>query len=160
MQKSYSFYLIWKEHIRRILSFWNHVYDYRPNCTLFSSTAIINLIGVALHDLIIQSHFGDMNRNVLLICSWSRSRNPTHTHFILFWGPRNKRFNHPRVKNLISLAMRIHPGIPPKRKINSIEIIFIDTPSPGNKKRKTSPRKNNLTGKRYRDCNVRAICHS
>ena len=37
MQKS-NFYLIWKELIRRIfLLFWNHVYYYRPNCTLLSS---------------------------------------------------------------------------------------------------------------------------
>ena len=45
---------------------------------------------------------------------------PFHTSL----GPRNIRFNRHRVKNLHSLAMRIHPGISPKRKINSIEIIF------------------------------------
>ena len=45
---------------------------------------------------------------------------PFHTSL----GPRNIRFNLHRVKNLHSLAMRIHPGISPKRKINSIEIIF------------------------------------
>ena len=45
---------------------------------------------------------------------------PFHTSL----GPRNIRFNLHRVKNLHSLAMRIHPGISPKRKINTIEIIF------------------------------------
>ena len=38
---------------------------------------------------------------------------PFHTSL----GPRNIRFNLHRVKNLHSLAMRIHPGISPKRKI-------------------------------------------
>ena len=38
--KSHNFYFIWKGHIRRIfLLFWNHVYDYRSNCTLFGPTS-------------------------------------------------------------------------------------------------------------------------
>ena len=51
--KSHNFYLIWKELIRICLLFWNHVYYYRPNCTLLSSIAPINSIKVALHDSII-----------------------------------------------------------------------------------------------------------
>ena len=61
---------------------------------------------------------------------------PFHTSL----GPRNIRFNLHRVKNLHSLAMRIHPGISPKRKIKTTRL-SLDTPLPANKKRKTFPKK-------------------
>ena len=78
-------------------------------------------------------------------------------------GTINIRFNRHRVRNLHSLAMRIHSGISPKKKINSTEIIFFKKfPSlprhslTSKQETKNILEKQNLTGKSDRDFKCRS----